>query len=161
MHIRRTSQPLPCPTVHAHNGLFARRGGRSSKQLEQVSCMCVCRVVRMFEWTGEGWVQVCYRPSDITIMARVAARTPITVWLVLASDRNQDRKRRLKSKRGFYSDSIVTVRLLGVYLTCVYIFLSATRSVLLDATSKYNIITISDGTNNFRPKCDHFWLHEY
>ena len=122
MRMRRTGQPLPCPTVHAHNGLFPREGGQSSKLVAQVSrvCVCVCRVVRMFEWTGEGWVRVCYRPSGRTIMAHIAARTPITVWLVLASVTAIKTKRRLESKRGFYSGSIVTVRLLGVYFLFSY-----------------------------------------
>ena len=54
-----------------------------------------------------------------TIMARVAARVPITVWLVQASMTAIKMKRRLESKRGFYSGSRVIVRLLGVYLACV------------------------------------------
>ena len=43
MRMRTTTQPLSCPTVHAHNGLFPREGDQRSKLLEQVSpFLCVC-----------------------------------------------------------------------------------------------------------------------
>ena len=90
------------------------------------SCVCVCARMQSgsacSNGQGRGWVLVCYRPSGSTIMARVAARTPITVWLVLASVNAIKTKRRLDSKQGFYSGSRVIVRHLGVYLACVYIF---------------------------------------
>ena len=42
MRMRRTTQPLPCPTVNAHNGLFPRDGDQRSKLLAGASKSFLC-----------------------------------------------------------------------------------------------------------------------
>ena len=74
------------------------------------------------------------------IMVHVVAQTPITVWLILASV-TAIKMRRLDSKKGFYSGSRVIIRLLGVYLTCVYISFYTFFSYLVHARSNITLLS--------------------